>query len=110
MVKVGREGAIQRSLFGDVALLLFLLAQMLDGVLTYVGVSVYGLHMEGNPLIGWMMANMGHGPALATAKVTAGFFGIALHLSAVHKAVALLTAFYLAVAIVPWLAVLFYFG
>ena len=110
MVKVGREGATKRSLFGDVALLLFLVAQMLDGVLTYVGVSVYGPHMEGNPLIGWMMANMGHGPALATAKVTAGFFGIALHLSAVHKAVAMLTAFYLAVAVLPWLAVLFYFG
>src|SRR5918998_6336520 len=102
VVKVGREGAMQRSLFGDMALLMFLVAQMLDGVLTYVGVSVYGLHMEGNPLIGWMMANMGHGPALATAKVTAGFFGIALHLSAVHKAVALLTVFYLAVAVFPW--------
>jgi uncharacterized membrane protein len=109
VVKVGREAAIQRSLFGDIALLMFLVAQMLDGVLTYVGVSVYGLHMEGNPLIGWMMANMGHGPALATAKVTAGFFGIALHLSAVHKAVAMLTVFYLAVAVFPWVAVLFYF-
>lgn len=109
MVKVGSEGTIQRSVFGDIALLMFLVAQMLDGVLTYVGVSAYGLHMEGNPLIGWMMANMGHGPALATAKVTAGFFGIALHLSAVHKAVAILTVFYLAVAIVPWVAVLFYF-
>lgn len=106
---MGSEGTSQRSLFGDVALLLFLVAQMLDGVLTYVGVSVYGLHMEGNPLIGWMMASMGHGPALATAKVTAGFFGIALHLSAVHKAVAMLTVFYLAVAVVPWVAVLFYF-
>ena len=109
MVKVGRDGVTERSLFGDAALLLFLLAQMADGVLTYVGVSVYGLHMEGNPLIGWMMSTMGHGPALATAKITAGFFGIALHLSAVHKAVAMLTAFYLAVAVFPWVAVLFYF-
>jgi uncharacterized membrane protein len=108
-VNVGSEGTIERSVFGDVALLLFLTAQMLDGVLTYVGVSVYGLHMEGNPLIGWMMANMGHGPALATAKVTAGFFGIALHLSAVHKAVAVLTLFYIVIAIVPWVAVLFLF-
>jgi uncharacterized membrane protein len=109
VVKVGREGAIERSLFGDIALLMFLLAQMLDGVLTYVGVSVYGLHMEGNPLIGWMMANMGHGPALATAKGAAGLFGIALHLSAVHTAVAMLTVFYLTVAVVPWIAVLFFF-
>ena len=107
MVKVGSEGTIRRSVFGDIALLMFLLAQMLDGVLTYVGVSVYGAHIEGNPLIGWMMATMGQGAGLATAKVTAGFFGIALHLSAVHKAVAALTVFYLAVAVVPWVAVLF---
>ena len=108
MVKVGREGAMQRSVFGDVALLLFLLTQMLDGVLTYVGVSTYGLHMEGNPLIAWLMATMGEGPAVTTAKVAAGFFGIALHLSAVHKAVAMLAVFYLAVAVVPWMAVLYF--
>ena len=101
---------MQRSLFGDVALLLFLLMQMLDGVLTYVGVSIYGVHMEGNPLIAWLMAHIGQGPGLAAAKVAAGFFGIALHLSAVHKAVAMLAVFYLAVAVVPWVAVLFYFA
>jgi hypothetical protein len=96
-----------RSTFGDIAVLVFLLAQGLDGVLTYVGVSVYGLHMEGNPLIGWLMMTMGEGPALATAKLTAGMFGIALHLSAVHKAVALLAAFYVVVAIVPWMTLLY---
>jgi hypothetical protein len=102
-----RGGSSRRSAFGDLAVLLFLLAQGLDGVLTYVGVTVYGVHMEGNPLIGWLMATIGHGPALATAKLTAGVFGIALHLSAVHKAVALLAAFYLVVAIVPWLTLLY---
>ena len=106
--KVSREHPTRPSLFGDVAVLLFLLAQMLDGVLTYVGVSTYGLHVEANPLIGWLMSSMGEGPGLATAKLTAGFFGIALHLSAVHRTVAVLTAFYLAVAIIPWMALLFY--
>jgi hypothetical protein len=99
-----------RNRFGDVAVVLFLLAQASDGVLTYVGVSIYGLHMEGNPLIGWLMAAMGQGPALATAKLTAGFFGIALHLSAVHKAVAFLAFFYLTAAVIPWVAILFYFS
>jgi uncharacterized Tic20 family protein len=110
MVKVGRKAAIERSVFGDAALLLFLVTQMLDGVLTYVGVSIYGLHVEGNPLIVWLMATMGEGPAVTTAKVAAGSFGIALHLSAVHKAVAMLAAFYLAVAVLPWIAVFFYLG
>ena len=110
LVRSGMRGSTGRSVFGDVALCLFLLAQASDGVLTYVGVTVYGLHMEGNPLIGWLMAAMGQGPALATAKVTAGFFGIALHLSAVHKAVAVLAGFYVAVAVIPWVAIIFYFG
>ncbi len=108
-MKVGSRDDSTRSMFGDVALVLFLLAQALDGVLTYVGVSVYGLRMEGNPIIGWLMSSIGQGPALAAAKLTAGFFGVTLHLSAVHKAVALLAAFYLAIAVMPWVAILFYF-
>jgi hypothetical protein len=105
---MGTAGTTRRNVFGDLALVVFLLAQASDGVLTYIGVSTYGLHVEGNPLIGWLMAAMGEGPALATAKLAAGFFGIALHLSSVHRAVALLAAFYVAVAIVPWVAILFY--
>jgi hypothetical protein len=96
-----------RPWFGDVAVVVFLLVQALDGVLTYVGVSIYGLAMEGNPVIAWLMARMGEGAGLATAKLTAGVFGIALHLSAVHRAVALLTAFYVVVAIAPWTLILF---
>ena len=102
-------GGTRRNLFGDFALVIFLVAQALDGVLTYVGVSTYGPRMEGNPFIGWLMAAMGDAAGLATAKITAGVFGIALHLSAVHKAVALLALFYVAVAVLPWLAILFYF-
>lgn len=103
------RGNTGRDLFGDIALLVFLIAQASDGVLTYVGVSTYGLHIEANPLIGWLMSLIGQGAALATAKVAAGFFGIALHLSAVHRAVAILAAFYLAVAVFPWVAILFYY-
>jgi uncharacterized membrane protein len=107
-VKVGSRGGTRGERFGNVALVIFLLAQAFDGVLTYVGVSTYGVRMEGNPFIGWLMSAMGEAAGLATAKVAAGFFGIALHLSAVHKAVALLALFYLAVAVLPWIAILFY--
>jgi hypothetical protein len=106
---MAKEGSARSSgrLFGDVAVIVFLLAQASDGVLTYIGVSLYGHGIEGNPLIAWLMTQMGHGPALATAKLTAGGFGIALHLSAVHKAVAALAGFYVVVAIIPWVAILF---
>ena len=103
------RSATRGELFGNLALILFLLAQVLDGTLTYVGISTYGPHMEGNPLISWLISAMGEGPALATAKLAAGTFGIALHLSAVHKAVALLAGFYIAVAVLPWVAILFYY-
>jgi hypothetical protein len=94
--------------FGNVVVILFLIAQACDGVLTYVGVSVYGLHIEGNPLLAWLMAGMGSAAGVATAKAAAGAFGIALHLVSVHRIVAALAVFYLAVAIVPWVSLLFF--
>ena len=93
--------------FANVVVIAFLIAQACDGVFTYVGVSLYGTAMEGNPLLAWLMESMGHGPALATAKGIAGAFGIALHLSAVHRVLAVLVVFYLAVAVGPWMAILF---
>jgi hypothetical protein len=93
--------------FGNLVVIAFLIAQACDGVFTYVGVSVYGAHVEANPVIGWMMRTMGQGAALATAKGVAGAFGIALHLSSVHRVVAVLALFYITVAVVPWVAILF---
>ena len=109
MVKLATVGSTRRNIFGDLALVLFLLAQASDGVLTYVGISTFGASIEANPLIGWLMATIGHGPALAAAKLTASTFGIALHLIDVHRALAALAVFYIAVAVVPWITLLFVF-
>jgi hypothetical protein len=92
----------RRSLFGDVVLVMFLLAQCFDGVFTYVGVTTFGISIEANPLLVALMAALGQGPALTAAKVLAGALGICLHLREVHGAIALLTVFYLAAAILPW--------
>jgi hypothetical protein len=109
MFNLVKTGTTRRNVFGDFALVLFLLAQASDGVLTYVGVATYGTGIEANPLIAWLMAQIGHGPALATAKMAAATFGVALHLISVHKAVAALAVFYFAVAVVPWISLLFTF-
>jgi uncharacterized membrane protein len=93
--------------FGNLVVIAFLVAQACDGVFTYVGISLYGAHMEANPVLGWLMQTMGQGMALAAAKSVAGAFGIALHLSSVHRVVAALALFYIAVAVVPWMAILF---
>lgn len=106
-VKVSSVRTTGRSAFGDIALLVFLLAQAFDGALTYVGVSTFGPEIEANPLISWLMAAFGDGPGLTLAKVAAGVFGIVLHLSDVHKAVAALAGFYLIAAVGPWCALLF---
>jgi hypothetical protein len=93
--------------FGNIVVVVFLATQALDGILTYIGVSTYGLRMEGNPLLGWLMTLLGQGAALTATKVTASAFGIVLHLIAVHRVVAALAVIYLAVAIVPWIGLLF---
>jgi uncharacterized membrane protein len=99
---------VHRSLFGDAALILFLLAQCFDGVFTYVGVATFGLTVEGNPIIVALMTTFGQGVALTGAKIVAAALGICLHLREVHGTVALLTGFYVAAAIVPWTALLFF--
>jgi hypothetical protein len=96
-----------RCRFGNIAVVLFLVMQALDGALTYVGVTVMGLHMEANPVLAWMMEAMGCAAALTGAKLIASVLGIVLHLSSVHRIVAALAVFYLAVAVLPWLALLY---
>jgi hypothetical protein len=98
---------VQRSLFGDVVLVVFLLSQCWDGVLTYVGVTSLGPGIEANPLIAALMVQVGHGPALMVAKGLASALGIGLHLRQVHLAVALLAGFYVLAAVLPWMAILF---
>lgn len=98
----------QRSRLGDVALLVFLLSQCMDGVFTYIGVATFGIGVEANPIVAGMMTHLGHGTGLMGAKLAAGMLGICLHLYEIHSAVAMLTGFYLIVAVAPWTLVLFF--
>jgi hypothetical protein len=98
----------QRSLFGDLVLVAFLLVQCFDGVFTYVGVSAFGLSIEANPIVAGLMTHLGHGPGLLSAKMVAVFLGICLHIHEVHLAIATLTGFYAAAALAPWTYILFF--
>ena len=79
--------------------------QCLDGVFTYLGVAHLGPDDRGQPA-----HQLGHGrrrrrsSASAARKLVAIGFGMLLHLRRVHNLVALLTAIYFAVAILPWTA------
>jgi len=94
------------SRFGDVVVVGFLLVQCLDGILTYLGVKTWGVSIEANPLISSAVHVAGPGLGLAGVKLVAGAFGIVLHLRSVHVLMAALTALYVALAIVPWAALL----
>jgi hypothetical protein len=94
-----------RSLFGDLVVLGFVIVQCLDGAFTYLGVRLWGPGIEANPLIATAMATVGLGIGLAGAKLVAIGFGMLLHLFRVHNVVALLTAIYVAAAILPWTAI-----
>jgi hypothetical protein len=86
----------------------FLIAQACDGIFTYIGVASYGSHAEANPVMLWLMGALGSAGGVAAAKTAAGAFGIALHLVSVHRVVALLAAFYLVAAVLPWIGVLYF--
>lgn len=85
----------------------FLLTQVLDGVLTYTGVSALGVGAEGNPLLAWLMTSYGEVIALAGAKIVAAACGVALYILAVDRLLAILTLVYIGAALIPWTIVLF---
>jgi hypothetical protein len=93
--------------FGNLAVIGFLVVQYLDGVYTYLGFSIWGLNIEANPLIRTAVAAVGPGTGLALAKLVAISLGMMLHLRRVHRVVAILTAIYLILSIVPWTTLLF---
>jgi hypothetical protein len=97
-----------RSYFGDLVIVTFLLAQCFDGIFTYIGVLTFGIGIEANPVIASLMGAFGFGPALTGAKIVASLLGICLHLREIHVAVAILAGFYLAAAVLPWTAILFF--
>ena len=97
-----------KSRFGDLVVVGFLLMQCLDAVFTYLGVAKWGQTIEANPLISLAMSTAGVVGALGIAKGVAISFGMLLHLRRVHTLVALLTAIYFALAIVPWTTLFFF--
>jgi hypothetical protein len=95
-----------RSTFGDAILLVFLFAQLLDGVFTYVGIATFGEAIEANPLLAWYIAMFGPGVALIGAKAVAVTCGATLHFCDRHRTIGVLTLIYLAAAVCPWMLIM----
>jgi uncharacterized membrane protein len=103
-----RQALATHSRFGDVVIVLFLLAQAADGVMTYVGVTTLGAHIEANPLLVSLMVMFGQGTAVTGAKLVAAGLGISLHLVGVHRILAILTGIYMVGAVLPWMGLLLF--
>jgi hypothetical protein len=106
MARLYKPWDYARSRFGDVMVISFVCVQFLDGLFTYFGIRLFGLQIEGNPIISSAVAFAGLGPGLAGTKGIAIAFGMVLHLKRIHTLIAVLTVFYLAVAILPWAVLL----
>ena len=92
--------------FGNVVIIVFLVAQVLDGAFTYLGISSFGLS-EGNPLIAYYIREHGLGISLTVAKVLAVLCSMVLHLLGLHRTLGLLTLMYLSLAVLPWTYLIF---
>ena len=87
-------------------LAVFLLVQVLDGALTYVGVRHYGIEAEGNVLLTTLMQAWGAGPALVAAKVFSSVCGVMLFSVSVYRVLAAVAAACVGFAVLPWIALL----
>ena len=86
--------------------------QILDGVLTSIGVQQWGIHAEGNLFLRNLMVCVGHLPALIIAKsVAIGVIGGLCYCSTrvkwISTAFRLVICIYLIAAIIPWTVLLF---
>jgi hypothetical protein len=86
-------------------LVIFVLLQLADGVLTYAAVERFGTSAEGNPILATWIVIAGTAPALFGAKLLACACGGILYAAGVHRILAGLSALYLFAAVVPWLQI-----
>ena len=85
--------------------------QILDGIMTGIGVARLGVSAEGNFVLRYLMENIGYIPTLLIAKIAAILIIITLcsmstRVSWIPKALKVLIAVYLGAAVLPWSLIL----
>jgi len=86
-------------------LAMFLTMQVLDGLLTFWGVSVLGVDVEANGLLVTSMGAMGAPRALLSAKLLGCLCGYILYRTEYYRVLAIASGLYLGLAIIPWLVI-----
>ena len=90
----------------------FAILQVLDGLLTSIGIHRYGIEIEGNPFLKAMMIQFGYIQVLTFMKAgtiaTIAFLTVmSARVTWIKGALTSLSAIYLLGAIIPWAYVLF---
>jgi hypothetical protein len=101
-----RRFATSSPAFGPLLLGAFVIAQVMDGLLTYRGIAAFGAEIEANPIVSWYVSALGPGNALLAVKAVASACVLPLYARSMHRTIAALIALYIAGAVVPWLNVL----
>ena len=91
--------------------LILAILQISDGLLTGVGVGLFGTAAEGNPLLRCLMEHCGVMPTLFTAKTLAILSiyivcRLSIKVRWANSAIRSLIAVYLLLAIAPWMSIL----
>ena len=86
-----------------IVLAVFILTQLLDGALTYWGVTTFGLAVESNAYLLTLMESIGPAQALIAAKMVAVVCGFILFSTTSFRVLAVATGWCLGFAVVPWL-------
>lgn len=83
------------SLFGKIIIGAFVLANVLDGVLTYFGVMRWGLEAEANPIIAGVISLMGVVVGLTVVKLVAVELGTLFYWNGFHNLLVILTIYFM---------------
>jgi len=104
LIRVGRLSLSKKAFILGATLAL---CQVLDGLLTYIGLSLLGVHMEANAFIRALIIAYGAAPALFIVKLLALLLATMLMFQAhqrkwVRPLIAGLILIYVGLAVLPW--------
>lgn len=108
LIRVGKISVSQKAFILGTALVI---CQMLDGLLTYLGLRIFGISMEGNAFLRELMNAYGTAPVLFAVKLFAIAVVVLLTFQAhrrrwIRPLIFFVVAVYVCLAVLPWIYII----